>query len=750
MQSNNNMNENTGEAVSVLIPRAIYSGTAGATGCYDYRVPDGMALGRGDIVQVPLGQKKIEAVVWDAPQAVGAVLARLKIAPEKLKTVLHKYDVPPLAPDMCDFIDWVADYSMAPKGNVVRQVLRVRDAFEPEKPQMAWRDGGARPKRMTAAREKIYHVLKDGAVLSAAELARKADVSAGVVKALADAGGLEQAMQAAQGAEDFAMPQMGQSSQSGVAFSPEQKEAAEVLRAAVASKKFAPCLLDGVTGSGKTEVYFEAIAEAMRQGRESLVLLPEISLTSQFLDRFTQRFGCAPALWHSGLSPAKRRRVWRGVAEGKVSVLVGARSALFLPYRNLGVVVVDEEHDAGFKQEEGVIYNARDMAVLRARLAGAAVVLASATPSLESYLNAKQGRYQATHLPHRFGAAQMPDLALVDMRNNPPPKGCWLAPPLVEGLRAALNAGGQGLLYLNRRGYAPLTLCRACGHRYACPDCDSWLVEHRFRRELICHQCGLQRPMPKACDGCGEEDCLVPCGGGVERISEEVAALFPDKSVTALSSDLTGNMTRMAEVLRRITDGQTDIIVGTQIIAKGHHFPKLAFVGVVDADLGLGNGDLRAAERTYQILSQVAGRAGREALAGRAFLQSYMPDHPVLQALLAGDRDAFFERETQMRQHANMPPFSRLAGIIISGANVGRVRPYLHALAKAVPRIDGVQVLGPAPAPIARIRGQYRFRFLVRAAKDKSIQGFISSWLGQVKPPPKVKCAIDIDPYSFL
>lgn len=724
--------------VAVLIPRALRSDAA----CYDYLVPVGMALAVGDIVRVPLRKKEISGVVWSPPLA----LAQTKTPHHKLKAVLHKHNVPPFSEDMRLFIDWMAAYVMAPKGNVLRQSLRITDALEPTKPRIGWRDAGVRPDKMSPARQKIYAVFAARSdVYTGAELARLAGVSAGVVKGLADAGGLEKVALA--GDAPFAHPDIKAQT---ISFSPEQQAAVDDLRQAVGARAFSTCLLDGVTGSGKTEVYFEAIAAAIEAKTASLVLLPEISLTTQFLARFEKRFGCAPALWHSGLSAGERRRTWRAVAEGRVSVLVGARSALFLPWHNLGVIVVDEEHDGGFKQEEGVIYNARDMAVVRGKLAAATVVLASATPSLETYVNAKEGRYMAVHLPHRHGSAKMPTMALVDMRTDPPPRGRWLAPPLVAGVADALEKGGQGLLYLNRRGYAPLTLCRACGHRYACAACDSWLVEHRFRRALSCHHCGSHRPRPESCDACGESDHLAACGPGVERITEEVAGLFPDKSVAILSSDMNGGATQMADILARITQGEIDIIVGTQIIAKGHHFPKLAFVGVVDADLGLGNGDLRAAERTYQMLSQVAGRAGRESLSGHALLQSYMPEHPVLQALVSGDRDAFLLRETDMRRLAQMPPFGRLAGIIISAGDLSTLHPYLRSLAAHVPQVKEIRVLGPAPAPLARLRGQYRFRFLVKAEKNQPIQSFIEKWLGAVPKPSQVKTAIDIDPYRFM
>ena len=600
---------------------------------------------------------------------------------------------------------------------------------------------------MTAARRKVLDALAEAgadAVMTAGALAARAGVSSSVIPALTKAGGLIKRPlptgETAQPDPDFLQ----------IDFSPEQAAAVTRLTAAVKSKNYTPCLLDGVTGSGKTEVYFEAVAEALSQNRQSLVILPEIALTTQFLKRFEVRFGCAPALWHSGLTPAQRRQTWRAVAKGEARVLVGARSALFMPWQDLGLIVVDEEHDAGFKQEDGVIYNARDMAVVCARLSAATVVLSSATPALESVINAEEGRYQCLKLPNRHGKGQLPDIQLVDLRVAPPPRGQWLSPVLLEAVKRTLDKGEQALLFMNRRGYAPLTLCRSCGHRYACPDCDSWLVEHRFKRALACHQCGHERPLPAQCDACGETDHLAACGPGVERITEEIAGLFPDKRVTVLSSDLVSGEQAMRAALERIAAGETDIIVGTQIVAKGHHFPKLGFVGVVDADLGMGTGDLRAGERTYQMLSQVTGRAGRELAEGQAMLQSYAPDHPVLQALADGNRDAFLEREAEMRRLAAMPPFGRLAGIILSGPDLQAVNSHARMLAQKAPISDTVRVLGPAPAPIARIRGQHRLRFLVHGRNRNGLQGFINDWLSLSPKRHNIRCTVDIDPYSFF
>lgn len=715
--------------VSVLIPLAL-------PGPYDYAVPPHMAVVPGSIVRVPLGPRHVYGVVWGG--AEGAT-------PEhKIKAIVEACQVPPLAEELRQFVDWVANYVMAPPGAVLRQVMRVPDAFAPPKPMTVFEAADA-PARMTAARQRVFDALAERGAMAAPELARAAGVSASVVKTLAQAGHL--AAHDLPGDKHFPAPA---AAHQRVALSDEQKAVADKLAAAVARQGFATHLLDGVTGAGKTEVYFEAIAAALEAGKKALILLPEISLTGQFLQRFEARFGCPPALWHSGLGAAERRRTWREIAENRVSVLVGARSALFLPWQDLGLIIVDEEHDGGFKQEDGVVYNARDMAVVRARLADAPVILSTATPSLESYVNARDGRYEGHRLTARHGAARLPQIELVDMRAAPPPQGAWLVPQMVAQVGAAIERDEQALLFLNRRGYAPLTLCRACGHRYACPDCDAWMVEHRFRKQLQCHHCGHMEPVPQNCHSCGEAEKLAACGPGVERITEEIIGHFPEARTIVLSSDM-GGVAAQREAIARIGAGEADIIVGTQIIAKGHDFPKLSFVGVVDADLGLGNGDLRAAERTYQLLSQVAGRSGRRAESrGFAMLQSHMPEHPVLQALASGDRDGFLEREIAAREMAEMPPFGRLAALIVSATNPDEGLAFVRQMAAKIPPHGEIRVLGPAPAPIARIRNRYRYRFLLKAPRQAPLQGYIAQWLKPFKTRGSVRLSVDIDPYNFL
>ncbi|MFQ5346216.1 MAG: primosomal protein N', partial [Rhodothalassiaceae bacterium] len=513
---------------------------------------------------------------------------------------------------------------------------------------------------------------------------------------------------------------------------------------------FAPILLAGVTGSGKTEVYFEAIAEALAApAGQVLVLLPEIALTSQWLDRFCERFGAEPAPWHSDLALAARRRTWLGTADGSVRVVVGARSALFLPFRDLRLIVVDEEHDPSYKQDEAVCYHARDMAVVRASIEGIPVALASATPSLETLANVARGRYRRLDLADRHGGAAMPVIAAIDLRAAGPEPGQWIAPALAGATTETLERGEQTLLFLNRRGYAPVTLCRACGGRLECPRCTAWLVDHRYTGRVTCHHCGYSLARPHNCAACGSADTLVPCGPGVERLAEEVARRWPEARLAVLSSDTAGSPERLRELVARIEAGAIDIVIGTQIVTKGYHFPRLTLVGVIDADLGLRGGDLRAGERTYQQIMQVAGRAGRAAHPGRVLLQTYDPDHPVTAALIAGDEAAFLAREAEARQRAGMPPFGRLAALLLSARREEMVREAANRLARAIPRTPGIEVFGPAPAPLARLRGRFRYRFLVKARREVALQAFLRRWLAAVAMPGSVRLRVDVDPQSF-
>jgi primosomal protein N' (replication factor Y) len=711
---------------------------------YDYLVPEGIELEPGCFVLVPFGAQARTGVVWDAPVGEqGKPLPR-----EKLKSVGARLDVPPLPLLSLRFAEWIARYTLTPLGMVVRMMMSARAAFEPVKPRfgVSLVEGAQHPPRMTPARERALKIAGDGAIRAKAALAAAAECSTGVIDGLVASGNL---VEVAIPEKRYPLPDPKHHANE---FMPEQERAVHALRAAVEAGTFSVSLLDGVTGSGKTEVYFEAVAATLERGKQAAIMLPEIALTDQFMRRFEQRFGAAPVEWHSALSGPERGRVWRAVATGEARVVVGARSALFLPFADLGLIIVDEEHDAGYKQDDRVHYQARDMAVVRASLGGFPVVLASATPSIESHVNARTGRYRHLVLASRYSGAELPEITPIDLRRTPPEKGKWLSPPLVTAIAETLAARHQTLLFLNRRGYAPLTLCRTCGHRIECPQCTAWLVEHRFRGRLNCHHCGFSIPMPEKCPKCSEVGGLVACGPGVERVAEEVAERFPEAKVALLSSDLVPGLTEMREIIRSIEDGGIDIVIGTQMVAKGHHFPLLATVGIVDGDLGLALGaDPRAGERTFQLLHQVTGRAGRALAEGRGFVQTYMPEHPVMAAIISGDRETFIEEEISSRRRGMLPPFGRLAALIVSARDKETAHLVARDIAHRAPASERIEVLGPAEAPIAVVRGRHRWRLLVKAPREIDLQGYLLAWLAEL-PPLKgdIRLAVDIDPYSFL
>jgi primosomal protein N' (replication factor Y) len=705
-------------------------------GPYSYRVPYGMAVTRGSIVAVPLVGRLTLGVVWGVPKD--------NFAHNRLKDIATVYDVPPLSGELLKTVDWVSRYTLAPPGLVLRSVLRSTEALEPERTITAYRRTGAEPDKLTAARAKVLDVLMDGEAWAKSAIAAAAGVSTSVVDGLERAGAIERIETlpppvALRPDPEAAVP----------TFSDDQAAALAALRD-LPVDRFGVALLDGVTGAGKTEVFFEAVADTLRAGRQALVLLPEIALTSSFVARFTKRFGTKPGEWHSDMSPPMRSRTWRAVLNGDVRVVLGARSALFLPFRELGLIVLDEEHDGAYKQSDGVNYHARDMAVLRAKFAEARVVLSSATPSVESRNNANTGRYRHIRLTSRFAQAAMPDIAPIDMREEPPEKGQWIAPKLAREIFATLDRGEQALLFLNRRGYAPLTLCKSCGHQYQCPDCSAWLVEHRFRGVLMCHHCGHEVRTPKVCTACGTDDSLVPIGPGIERVAEEAAARFPNARTVILSSDMGSNL-QLKEKFEGIERGDYDLVIGTQLVAKGHHFEKLTLVGVLDADLGLDKGDPRAAERTFQILTQVTGRAGRAGRAGKAYLQTYHPGHAVMQAMIKGDREAFYAHELLAREAGGLPPFGRLAALIVSAAEHDPAMAFAKALLAAAPTADGLKLFGPADAPISMIRGRHRVRLLAQSGKDFDLSGYVRFWLQQgPKASGNLRVQVDIDPQSFL
>jgi primosomal protein N' (replication factor Y) len=732
--------------VDVLTPVAVDT-------AYSYRVPAHLHLEPGRFVAVPLGARITTGVVWATRAGSG----------DNLKSIVDIRDWPALRQPLRDFIDWVARWTLAPRGSVLRMAVRVPDSTAAPAPKWGFRKTGAAPDRLTPPRARVLAALDAAPPMAKAALAAAAGCGPGVVDGLVDDGALEAVELPPEPVAPIPNPEFGRRP-----LEKDQEAAAQTLVGAVQAASFCVFLLEGVTGSGKTEVYFEAVASALRTGRQSLILLPEIALTAQFLDRFAARFGVRPAEWHSGITPRRRERLWSGVASGEARVVVGARSALFLPFANLGLIVVDEEHEGAYKQEDGVIYHARDMAVLRARFERAPIVLASATPSLETRVNAEQGRYSWLRLDARFGARAMPELDAIDLRHEGPQRGRWIAPRLAAGIEAGLAAGEQSLLFLNRRGYAPLTLCRSCGFRFQCPNCSAWLVEHRFRKSLVCHHCGHFEKSPSVCPACFEADTLTACGPGVERVAEEAGLLFPDARLLVLSSDTPGGLERMRTQLEGAARGDYDVIIGTQLVAKGHNFPLLTLVGVVDADVGLANGDPRAAERTFQLLRQATGRAGRGERPGRALLQTYNREHPVISALLSGDAERFYATEADQRRRGRLPPFGRLAAVIVSSEDRGASEAHARALARtaytmpAVPRWrlapvggaveDGeISLLGPAEAPIAMLRGRHRFRLAVKAPRGADLQGFLRALLAAA-PPPRggVRVTVDVDPQSFM
>lgn len=719
------------KVASVLVPLPVQE-------AFDYAVPDDMDVTRGDQVDVPLGPRLIRGIVAEVFETTGSN--------RKLKCLERISDDPRIPEGTLAFVEWAARWTLSPPGEMASRAIRGLRAPRPRPERRVRRVGMRQPQRITAPRTAVLEALGQR-TMTAADVAREAGVSTGVVKGLVDEGVLETFAVPPVAAFDTPIPDHAPSE-----LNPDQAAASRAMADAAIRGGFAPFLLDGITGSGKTETYLEAAADVLkaRPDAQVLILLPEIALTQALIERITKRFGAAPAEWHSGITPPRRRQIWEAVAAGRCNIVVGARSALFLPYKNLSLIVVDEEHDGSYKQEEGLVYHGRDLAVARAQIENAAVVLASATPSLETLWNARQGRYRWLKLRTRHGVAVLPDISLVDLRQNPPDPQTWLSQTLREEIGTNLARGEQSLLFLNRRGYAPVVLCRACGHRLTAPDTDSWLVEHRYTGRLVCHLTGFTMPRPRNCPSCDAEDSLVSVGPGVERVEEEVRQLFPEARTAVFSSDTVPDGQAARALIQSMAEGEIDILVATQAAAKGHNFPRLTLVGVVDADLGLRGGDLRAAERTYQLLAQATGRAGRADRPGRALLQTWTPEHPVLEALAANDRDAFVEAEMGERELGTMPPFGRLTALILSSENAHALEKTARELAAAIPNAERLEVYGPADAPLALVRGRRRKRLLVRADRDVNLQAFLRAWLSRVKVPASVRLTVDIDPYSFL
>lgn len=708
---------------------------------FDYKIEGEAVL--GELVRVPFGREVHVGVVWKKGKSSN-------LDESKIKPIMERINFPPLNAELRKFIEFVSGYNMAFAGQVLKMVLSVRQVFDDPKMTVLYELSGktlAEAKlKNSDARWRVMDFLKF-APFNRQDIAAGAGVGQSVIKAMIDAGVLRPVL--IEDKKEFEKPNVAYKK---VNLTDEQKEAAVQLVGEIGNG-FNVTLLDGVTGSGKTEVYFEAVARALELGQQVLILVPEIGLTSQWLGRFERRFGVKPAKWHSALGNRERIDTWKAVIEGRAKVLVGARSALFLPYQNLGLIVVDESHDQSFKQEDAVNYQGRDMAIVRAKYEQIPIILSTATPDLETVVNVEEGKYDIVELKSRFAAAVLPEIKIIDLKQDKPVRGSWgvswLAPTLANALKENLERQEQSMLFLNRRGYAPLVICRDCGHRIQCPNCTAWLTEHRRVGNLVCHHCGYVTPIPKECPECHSETGLTACGPGVERVAEEVKFRFPTARVKILSSDITTNFAEVSQVIHEMEEGNVDILIGTQILAKGHHFPSLTLVGIVDADLGLMGSDLRASERTFQLLSQVAGRAGRGEKKGIVYLQTLYPENAVLQALVENNREKFLVLEKKTRRLLKMPPFGKLAAVIVSGPNQEETEKTALWLGQTAPNNEFVSTLGPAPAPIFMLRNKFRYRLLLKTAKNIRIQDVLRDWLKRIKIPGRVRVEVDIDPYSF-
>lgn len=710
---------------------------------YDYARGD-CVVSVGSVVRVPLGNRTLYGVVMQG-------VTQTDVPVQKIKPIDEVADCPPIPLSLLHLVGFVADYYGASPGAVLKMVLSVPDALVPPATTLGYMNTGVAPSgRLTPQRQLVLDTVDD-TPQRLQTIRESTGVGTAVIKGLVQAGALTTTPMPE--IWDFTPPDLTHYAQHKAPLTDDQHRVVKDLRQSIKTGEFSVTVLDGVTGSGKTEVYFDSLAKTLQQGKQVLILLPEIALSTQWLQRFTQRFGVPPAQWHSDMSPAQRRKTWRAVAMGAVQVLVGARSALFLPFAQLGLIVVDEEHDTAFKQEDGVMYHGRDMAVMRAKLANIPCILASATPSLESLSNVQRQRYGCVVLPSRYGSQDLPTITALDLKQHPPQKEGALSPPLVTAIQQTLDSGQQVLLFLNRRGYAPLTLCRCCGHRLDCPQCDSYLVEHRHKhrgRHLQCHHCGHQTAVVATCPECGDDQSIIAYGTGVERLLEEVSTTFPNARPAVATSETMPTPKHTHDLFNQMESGQVNLLIGTQIIAKGHHFPNLTLVGVVDGDMGLSGGDPRAGERTYQLLQQVAGRAGRGMTAGQVYIQTHTPENPVMQTLLSGDKDAFLAMEMQTRQQSHYPPYGRLAGIIIAGVQESAVESVAADLRKSAPHTPKVRILGPIVPPFAQLRGRHRRRFLVHAMAGEKLQPVVAKWLKNVKIPSSVGITVDIDPYSFF
>ena len=724
---------------------------------FDYSVAskkDGVCVGQ--VVLVPFGKRKnVGIIVGEGTRT---------IPEEKLKRIEEIYEINPIPQPSIELINFLANWYCVYKGLVLKMVLSPVEAITSSEYRKVYKSKfqdsdeieEINKYKITSKRKLILDFLfKSKQAVFQEDLIDNTGVSKSILKDMTKKNLIVEELVKKQAYSNLKVPNYNKIKfEINKLLNSEQKNAVEKINVSIKKKKPDCFLLDGVPGSGKTETYFQTVKTCLDEGKQILILLPEISLTPDWEKRFHQSFSFAPLVWHSGITKTKKKQIWLSALNSSAGVIVGARSALMLPILNLGLIIVDEEHDPAFKQEEGVRYNARDMAIYKAIRSSVPIVLASATPSLETYHNMKIGKYIHLTLPKRATGAALPDIKLIDLKANTPERGKWISSVLTNEIKSKLDNREQSLLFLNRRGYAPLTICNSCGNKIKCVNCETWLVEHRSQNTLVCHHCGYTKRISNTCDICGAEGQIKACGPGVERIEEEINQLFPEAKLTVLSSDTMKSQKTLVKTLEKIKNNKVDIIIGTQMIAKGHDFPYLKLVGIIDSDVGLSGGDLRASERSFQLLQQVSGRSGRHSIdeldKGVVFLQTYDNENPIIRAIAKNNRDDFFEKELSSRKNANMPPFGRLAAIILSSKYERKLDGFASELLRVAPLFKNVKIFGPAPAPLYFLRGKYRRRFLIKSDKTVNIQDVLLNWTNKIKTPHNVKLTIDIDPFSFM
>jgi len=691
----------------------------------------------GTIVKVSFGKRELYGVVWEAD--------KIEKKPDniKIKSIIEvvgegkDYILPK---DMVYFIKWISDYYLMPLGLVLKASLKQQFFQKKSRASYVLKINPKHQAKITEKQKIVLEEFKQNKIIDKRSLITKTGISNSIISRMIK----NEILIEEEAHENITKINLD----TKIELNSDQLKASRAL--VKSTKNNEVVLLDGITGSGKTEVYLSAVNEILHQGDQVLILLPEITLTHDFVHNLKKRYKYQIAEWNSSLTENQRRNIWFGVLNKEIKLIIGARSSLFLPFKKLGLIIVDEEHDQSYKQEDGIIYNARDMAILKSKQLNIACILSTATPSVESYDNVLQNKFQRTSLKNRFHGTQLPSIKFIDMRKADKIKESFLPVEIVEDIKANYERGEQSLLFLNRRGYSPLSICSKCGVRVDCPNCDTWLVLHKNNSQYICHKCGHTEDTNKECKSCHSQNTIVPSGRGIERVDEEIARIFPEIKRMIFSSDYLNNPTDILSALEKIKNNEIGLIIGTQLVSKGYNFPNLTYVGVLDGDFGLELSDIRSAERTYQILNQVAGRAGRMKEDSVVKILTHMPEHPIIQSITNNQKEDFYNTELAIRKSAGMPPFSRLASIIISSSDKVLLLDYVRRLDKLKNTPKNIDVFGPIEAPLSKLRKKYRMRFLIRSPKNSHIQFYIERWLKTLKINPKIRVVVDVDPYNFL